>query len=63
MEYGALFLGHGVRAQPLAGAEIVAQLILTERLSVVLEHRPWTRECRLKRSTPYHCYYSRKVGS
>ena len=40
MEHRALFLGHCVRTQPLAGAEIVAQLILAERLSVVLEHRP-----------------------
>ena len=40
MKHRALFLGDGVCAQPLACAEIVAQLVLAERLPIVLKHRP-----------------------
>ena len=40
MKHRALLLGDGVLAQAFARAEVVAQLILAERLPVVFEHRP-----------------------
>ena len=40
MKHRALILGDGMLAQAFARAEVVAQLVLAERLPVVFKHRP-----------------------